>query len=367
MKLSLRLGISLAGIVAGWPLALPAMANANANTCSWQGTPGPLDFQADVGSVYVPRDARIGSFIGEMYNRTRTDDPGNRTITCANDGSVVLDFRAQSVAPSDRRVHAPIDGEDSSGRIFMTNIPGVGVRIALEFPFEGMYDNDFVPIGGKPIVPFEAQITRYLTIPFTLSRLRSKVTLVKTGAIPPGRHVLNRQIFDGYFSGIGKGFGYGVRGTIIQAQCAVGANPVSVDPVPLGDWDASDFTHPGFTTAPTNFSITLTQCEADPLDKNQATAHIRLDGAKGSVPEGDGSLGVFNLSPTSTAAGMGIQILRGDGLTPVPLGTDVAFGVIEDGKDKTLDFKARFYQLKDSADIRPGKAEGALNFTLTYQ
>ncbi|MGY2261846.1 fimbrial protein [Pseudomonas sp. SDO55104_S430] len=363
MKLSLRRGLGLAGIVVGWQLATPALAN----TCFWDGAAGPMDFQADVGSVYVPRDAKIGSIIGVVDKLIQTSNPGNLGITCSNDGSVTLNFSALPTAPFDRRVHEPIGGEDSSGRIFMTNIPGVGARITLEVPFEGRFDNEFVPIGGKPIVPFEAQITRTLLSPFKLSRLRSKVTLVKTGVIPPGPHQLSRQLFDGHFTGVGKGFMYGLRGTVVQSQCAVGANPVSVDPVPLGDWNTSDFTHPGFTTAPTSFTISLTSCQTDPTGGNEATAHIRLDGANGSLPEGDGSLGIFNLSPTSTAAGMGIQILRGDGVTPVPLGSDADFGLIEDGKDKVLDFKARFYQLKNSADIRAGKAEGSLSFTLTYQ
>ncbi|WP_160106995.1 fimbrial protein [Pseudomonas izuensis] len=364
MKLSLRQGLSLAALLAGTHLALPAVAN----TCSWDGgISGPMDFQADVGNVYVPRDAKIGSIIGVIDKFVQTPNPGNRGITCSNDGSVILNFNAIPTAPSDRRVHEPIGGEDSSGKIFMTNIPGVGARITLEFGFDGMADNSFVPIGGRSIVPFDAQISRTLLSPFALSRLRSKVTLVKTGPIPPGPHILSRQIFDGHFSDIGKGFAYGVRGTVIQAQCAVGANPVSVDPVPLGDWDAKDFTAPGFTTPATSFTISLSSCVADPFDANRANAHIRLDGANGSIPEGDGSQGVFHLSPASTAAGMGIQILRGDGVSPVPLGTDVSFGAIEDGKDKTLEFKARFYQIKNSADIRPGKAEGALSFTITYQ
>jgi type 1 fimbria pilin len=363
MKLSLRRGLGLAAILAGWQLAVPALAN----TCSWDSTPGPLDFQADVGSVYVPRDAPVGSVIGVIEKFVQTPHPGPQGITCSNDGSVVLNFNAIPVAPSDRRVHEIIGDGTPGGMIFMTNIPGVGARITLEFGFDGMADNSFVPIGGPPIVPFNAQINRTLLSPFTLNRLRSKVTLVKTGMIAPGPQVLSRQIFDGHFSDIGKGFAYGIKGTVIQAQCTVGANPVSEDPVRLGEWDAKDFSHSGFTTPPTSFTISLSSCIADPSDANRAYAHVRLDGANGSVPEDDGSYGVVNLSPGSTASGMGIQVLHDDGVTPVPLGTDVSFGAIDDGKDKTLAFKARFYQIKNSVDIRPGKAEGALKFTITYQ
>jgi type 1 fimbria pilin len=363
MKFSLRQGLSLAAILAGWQLAAPALANM----CSWDTTPGPLDFQADVGSVYVPRDAPVGSVIGVIDKFVQTPHPGPQGISCSNDGSVVLNFTTVPTAPSDRRAHEIIGDPATRGTVYMTNIAGVGARITLEFGFDGNAGNSFVPIGGSPIVPFDAHISRTLLSPFMLSRLRSKVTLVKTGVIAPGPHTLSQQIFDGHFSDIGKGFGYGIRGTVIQAQCTVGAKPVSIDPVPLGDWDAKDFTHPGYTTPPTGFTISLSSCIADPFDNNRANAHIRLDGAAGSIPEGDGRHGVVNLSPGSTAAGMGIQILRGDGITPIPLGTDVSFGAIEDGKDKTLDFKARFYQIKNSPDIRPGKTEGAMSFTITYQ
>lgn len=365
MKLSLHRWLRATALVASCHLALPAMANMN--TCYWRaGVAGPMDFQADVGNVYVPRDARIGSVIGVIDQYLFALPPGNQYLDCSNDGTVTLNFSARPIAPSDRRVHE-IDGQDASGKVFMTNIPGVGVRIRLASPFDGVATNSFIPTGGNSVVPFDGTNSISLLIPITVRSLGHYVTLVKTGPIAPGSHSLSRQIFEGHFSGVGLGFRYGVKGTVMQAQCAVGANPVSADPVPLGDWNTSDFTHRGFTTDPTDFTITLSSCEADPTNANQANAHIRLDGAKGSVPDGDGSQGVFTLSSGSTAAGMGIQILRSDGITPVPLGTDVSFGAIEDGVNKELKFKAQYYQIDDSSQVNAGKAEGSLGFTITFQ
>lgn len=354
---------SIIGVLAGCQIAEQALAN----TCRWDAAAGPINYQANLGSVYVPRDARTGSVIGVIDHFVFSNSSGP-TITCTNDGTgVTLNFSAQNVAPFERRIHGFIDGVRTDDKIFATNVPGVGARIKLESGFNGQAGNAFVPIGGSPTVPFAAQISQRLVVPFRLTRLRSQVTLIKTGPIAPGPQIVNRHMFDGYFSDIGKGFGYTLNATVIQSQCAVGANPVSVDPVPLGDWQVSDFTHPGFTTPPTPFTITLSSCEADPTNANQANAHIRLDGANGSLPEGDGSNGVFRLSSGSTARGVGIQILRGDAITPVPLSTDVSFGTIEDGRDKTLDFNARFYQIDNVGQIGAGKAEGALSFTITYQ
>lgn len=361
MKRPTRRVLSLFGVLAGCQFAQSALAN----NCRWDAAPGPINYQADLGTVYVPRDASVGSVIGVLDKFVISNSPGP-TISCNNDGSVMLNFNAVTVAPLQRPVHSAMGGTGSSDKIFATNVPGVGARITLEAGFDGQAGNAFVPI-GSPVVPFNAQLGQNLIVPFNLARLRSMVTLIKTGPIAPGPQVVNRHMFDGNFSDIGKGFGYSVNATVMQSQCAVGANPVSVDPVPLGDWQVSDFTHPGYTTAPTGFTITLSNCEADPTHANQANAHIRLDGADGSLPEGDGSRGVFTLGNGSTAAGVGIQVLRGDGVTPVPLGTDVSFGPIEDGRNKTLDFSASLYQTGNVGQVTPGIARGALSFTITFQ
>ncbi|MEX5591041.1 type 1 fimbrial protein, partial [Pseudomonas urmiensis] len=81
---------------------------------------------------------------------------------------------------------------------------------------------------------------------------------VKTGPIPPGPNVLNgSELFSGSVTMLGKIMKFGLTGTILQAQCSVGADPVSADRVQLGEWVSSDFTGPGFTSPAVPFSIAL--------------------------------------------------------------------------------------------------------------
>lgn len=366
MKLSVRCLLGMLGLLAGCQVAQAVPQPIN--ECSWwEFRPGPIIYQANLGTVYVPRDAAIGSVIGvvDQFLFTPTQGP---EIICRNNGNVILDFSAVAVAPPVHRLPGALSGANLEDKIYATNIPGIGARITLEHHFDGKADNSFAPVnGGEPIVPFDAILTEELLIALHLSRIRSMVTLYKTGPIAPGPQQVGQHMFDGIFSNIGKGFSYSVNATVIQAQCSVGANPVSLDPVPLGDWEVADFTHPGYTTTPTPFTISLTDCEADPAQNNQATAHIRLDGANGSLPEGDGSNGVFSLGNGSGARGIGIQVLRGDGITPVPLGTDVPFGRVENGQDQVLDFTARFFQTGNVGQVTPGVANGALSFTLSFQ
>ncbi|CAI8722556.1 fimbrial protein [Pseudomonas sp. IT-P4] len=200
----------------------------------------------------------------------------------------------------------------------------------------------------------------------SFTRLESYITLIKTADIAPGPQTLDgRELFSGTFTGIpGKAFGVGLTGTVTQAHC--GSSKVSADPVPLGDWNKDDFTGPGYVTAAVPFNITLSSCIADDLNINIATATIHLDGAGGSMPVTPAIPGVFSLTTDSTAKGIGIQILKGDGMTPVALSTEVPLQRITSG-DTVLDFTARYYQTDASRDVMPGDAKGALFFTITYQ
>lgn len=358
-----RLTTLAVGSLSQWVIAAPV----NTNGCHWQSASGRMTFKVDVGNVYVPRDARSGNVIGTFDKFFFTGNGEGLSIHCFNDGNARLRFEATATAPIFSGSLPPVNGEDVNGKVLNTGVNnGIGVRMRLGFPFAGGPPNTFIP-NGSPVVPFTADANHPFTSAIPVASMYSYVSLIKTGPIPPGPHRFSSKLFSGSLSGLGTVLEYELSGTVIQSQCTALSNPVSADPVQLGTWPASDFTHKGFTTRPTPFHITLSDCESDPNGANIATAHIRLDGAKGSTPIGDGNNGVFTLGNGSTASGIGIQILRDDGITPIALGTEVPLQAINPTGTTILPFKARFFQTADSADIRGGPAYGALGFTLTYQ
>ncbi|EJM69722.1 P pilus assembly protein, pilin FimA [Pseudomonas sp. GM55] len=325
-----------------------------------------MTFIQDVKSIYVPRDAPVGSVIGRRQF-VRTPNNEGRAIVCDNDGSIRLTFNAQASVPPVQHMLPGIGAYGSVNALLPTNVPGVGVQFALAFPFDGLASNSFTPDLGDPTVPFSAHHQRAMgSARLNFSNLENYITLIKTGPIAAGPQTFNGQeLFSGAFSTIpGKSFRVGLSGTVIQAHC--GSNKVSADPVPLGEWDLADFTGPGYTTRAVPFNITLSGCVADGTDTNIATANIRFEGAGGSVPVVPAIPGVFSLTPASGAKGVGIQILKGDGSTPVELNTEVPIKQIGTGQT-VLDFAARFYQIDASRDVEPGDAKGVLNFTLTYK
>ncbi|MCY1457178.1 hypothetical protein D9M71_744450 [compost metagenome] len=96
------------------------------------------------------------------------------------------------------------------------------------------------------------------------------------------------------------------------------------------------------------------------------TAHIRLEPTAGSTTV-DPRRGLFSLGGSSTAKGIGIQILKDDAQTPVELEADVAQGVIPVTGGMQLKFNARYYQTAPTKDVVAGSADGSLAFTITYK
>ncbi|WP_338523173.1 fimbrial protein [Pseudomonas batumici] len=364
MKLSNARIAGLFGLALGCQLP-QAMAGTG---CYWLGNPGPMTFTADLGSVYVPRDAATGSVIGHLDRFVKPGNAQGLAIICENDDIARLTFDAMASVP---RVPNKWPGNNgiNADSLLQTNIPGVGARIRLGFPFDGSANNAFTPVNGDPTVPFTAEHQRQMGVNLRFSEIEARVTLVKTGDIDPGpQPIRDQELFSGQLTGIaGKALGFALSGTVIQAHCGA-SSTVSADPVELGDWDQQDFSHKGYTTRAVPFSITLGACVADPDPSlpNIATAHIQLDPISGSTPLLP-DIGVFSLaSSASTAEGVGMQILQEDGSTPLRLGDDNRLIPITSGTT-VLGLAARFYQTEDPDKIRPGSAKGALSFTITYQ
>lgn len=335
--------------------------------CMWRADrpPGPSTYTIDIGTYHVPRDAPIGTPINPVDAVWYGGNDVGAILSCYRaDGPHLLHLNARATVKVFAGPLPPLNGEDLTGKVLETNVPGVGVRLKQERPFNGEYLNDWRPV-GEPIVPFDAYIDHNTQFFADVAGFRTSITLIKTGPIPPGINVIDgRELWNATASTVGRAFGWRLHGAVIQSQCSLPTNPVSADPVQLGEWDSRDFTGPGFATPAVPFSITLSDCLDDP-EGGVATAHIRLEGTKGSQPI-DAARGIFGLSDDSSAEGVAIQMLMGDGVTPVRLNENVPLQAISPSGETVLPFTARYYQTEASAAVKPGAAKGALNFTISY-
>lgn len=336
--------------------------------CEWMhGVPGELEHNLRLQPVWVPRDAPIGSVIGQADVRYNLPNEAGLILVCNNvNGTEYLTAQVLNTQPIVTSPLPPVAGEDLTGRVLETGVDGVGIHVRLDWPYTGS--------GGIPqnywnastwhSVPWQGY-SNHRTGPtgIQMSNLRAFITLIKTGPIAPGPHSFNGvQLFSGSYDTIGSVLRYHLHGTVTAAQCSLKADAVNPDPVALGNHDVKDFTSPGHTTAPVTFEIRLNDCDDDPSGAS-ARAHIRMEATQGSTTL-DPDLGLFSLSSGSGASGLGIQVLHEDGITPVRLDDDVPVTPLVPG-ETYLKFQARYYQTAPS--VTPGQANGALNFTVTYR
>lgn len=363
-------------LLASWVLHMPAYAAQNRSgpmlviehgcTLKFGGGKDILD----LSNIFVPADLPIGGVIGteDVYFSSAWDV---FELSCYFGGEVnnnpPILFSATNLTGLD-----PIGGTIGGGAVLKTNIPGVGIRLKMGWPWRQTngFDEQFTPETGEYIVPYKAHNKNYSRWESTFRRTELNYTLIKTGNIAPGL-----QPFDGspLFSMnlpsefAGPFITYGLRGSITQAQCSLGSNPVSADPVELGDaWTTSQFVREGYTTTAVPFSITLLNCEDnDPgSDHRQANINITLDAVHGAA---NALEGVANLTPGPlSAVGLGVQILMADGRTPMPLNTEIELVPITIGTT-VLNFQARYYQTGTAAAMRGGEAKSAVNYTITYK
>jgi len=345
--------------------AQPPAKEASDHGCRWDTGIGPMEFVRDFGSAFVARDAPLGAVIGQA-RVNGFDNQGKAQVSCVNDGTTPSPVTFETHAVAALAPPPPVSGPPYlADRLLTTNVPGVAAQIEYTTPFDGpAWGSSFTPVDGlPPIPPFFSNMHRVsIAFPTPYSGGYSFLTLVKTGPIPPGAHqVLPQVLFTGSFSEVGMALTYAITGMVIQAQCDVGASTPAY--VELGEWNRSHFTAPGATTTEVPFALELENCADDP-DNGATDIYVQFDPQRGSQPV-DAVNGVFSLTSTSTAKGVGIQILKGDG-SPMALNNIVQMHRVPGSGSTQLPFQVRFYQTDAPEAVVAGNAEGFLGFTISY-
>jgi major type 1 subunit fimbrin (pilin) len=129
--------------------------------------------------------------------------------------------------------------------------------------------------------------------------------------------------------------------------------------VDLGRHQSNEFTGINATTPMVDFDIKLNSCPA-----GMNFIKYRIDPVTtATIP----AQSVVALDATSTATGVGVQLLDGAGAVhPLGAGTDRTFGGYNPttGGSYTIPLKARYYQT--SPGVTPGQANTTMMFTMTY-
>lgn len=237
--------------------------------------------------------------------------------------------------------------------VFESGVPGVGYAIAVRFNVTT--GGDWVPLTSA------SKKLRTGASGAWDGKMQMAVWFVATGKAPIGPHstpekqflkvwsniALGGQSATGYVNGAANEFVVETSGcTLLDGQVDVDMGVVSA---------AKYLNATGDSTAAKQVSIPI-ECDGE----------VAVDMQVGDVGSPDAGHGILPLKTgAASAAGVGIQMLRADGVTPIPLGVDVrVFDKTAIGRND-ISLAARYYQTAEK--VIPGKAGALAEFTLKYR
>ncbi|MEN5018778.1 fimbrial protein [Erwinia sp. Eh17-17] len=302
-----------------------------------------VDASYDGGLVNISPSSTAGSIIVPEF-RFRAENLGSLLgMTCA--ANTTLTTRYSSAGNFVSGIN-PVGYPKAAGKEFSTNIPGIGMIISLKdttlmdnsafFPLSNTLAVDAISAGGVTFA----------------------VMLVKTGPVPQGQNTFTGQsiLTDSHNNNYVASF----RQLVQLDQCAV-ANKESAIGVPMGTVSRQNLKSAAATGGEMkNFAIPLVDCHTRSGSNN--VAKVRFDATGGSTIV-DIDNGILGLDSRSEAKGVGIQILKENGITPFPLGKETSAGTIKPG-NMTLNFRARYVKTNDHP--QPGSANARASFTVSY-
>lgn len=313
---------------------------------------GALNFTLPSGTYAVARDVPAGTRITPFTSFQTTYQ---NVWTCSETANVFVGPVYQSTLSSSGTTYS--EG-GLSYQVFNTNLPGVGLimQIGSYLPSGGGL---WYGQGGLNTTGWQSygaiQFRSFIGLSFGAGMA---FAFVKTGPITPGTVSLGAIAQIGMserpIANVRNVLPVTVTGNPVFTVLACTIPNITVN---LGTHRTSEFTGQNTFTSSVNFDLALNNCPA-----GMNTIRYQVDAV---TPIVNAQSAVVALDASSTATGVGLQLLDGSG-TPYPLGTAKTFGGYNSGTggSYTIPLRARYYQT--GATVGPGRANSVMTFTMTY-
>lgn len=284
-------------------------------------------FVALSGNYTVSPSAPNGTVIATFYAATFPANVGYGSCP-ANSGESVT--RAITVQPR--------PAVNLTQAIFESGVPGIGIQLRSG--------------DGTKIPPWTVAISS-IAQGMGVGSPQFQIQIVKTGPVGSGSinaadipridYILNSSNTIIYYLAATGSLNITVPGCTVTAPT-----------VPLGTHSIAEFTGTGYTTAPIDFNVTLSNCPT------AGFIFYQFDDVNGY--ESMAQSIVKLQSGTGFASGLGVQLLNATTLSPSPMGAPQP--LTTGPSNFSLPFKARFYQT--ASTVTTGIAKAAIGITLTY-
>ena len=320
------------------------------------------------GTISIGRDMKNGTV---LYRQTFRASPAVRILCPASVTSVREEYQ---ISP----IPSPIpDRPEFGGKVYKTNIPGVGVAIWFAgngFPYTRTFNN----CGGGTancIYSYSAfDISLIKTGPIEGGEIRGdSLSSMSVSFVSPNKVDIYRVSFSGSIN-------------VVAATCTT----PDVN-VPLGSYRVNDLKGIGSGTPSRDFEIRLNNCPAVSGYFNGSDANTPIWYSNGTATAGtrsghpvtyqlnpksgaiDAAKGIARLSASSpgnapAATGIGVEITDRFN-QPRPLGSFIPWITMRPGQlggqSMSIPLRARYIQVADT--VTAGPANAAVEFLLNYQ
>lgn len=314
-------------------------------SCSWNGQIGPTLFSAINSSLTINSlNSSVGSRLSDIGGVSgtpswQTQCSGNESAGYTNQAGVIT----------------PAIANSEKGPIYNINaLPGIGYSLSDT----SLYNNGpnyFKPYGTvtAPGGSFSFDATAKLRIDFW-----------RTGDLITGQYCLPAGTAMGYvrFDALTVTrlvMSNGLCVNVVGPTCTISSSSKNIA-VPLGDQHVSQFTQIGSSTPSKGFNINLLACS------NVKAVLLQFNATADSDYPSAAQQGVIQLQATANqAAGIGVQLLKGDGVTPMPLNSQQSVWQGASTSAITLPFSVRYLQTRTR--VTPGQANALAQFVVAYQ
>lgn len=316
------------------------------SSISWAGCSvygGAYSYSATLPTqtITVPRNTPVGTPVGSVMS---VGSGSARTIVCSGGASYTHLKFGTALTPS-----------DSSG-IYKTNIDGIGIKVWDDF-----YSSDVVTV--------ENNIKRWYLITNASSYIGGAwLTNIKAryyviGPVTAGNISVSNIVVEAWANTATTTSGGAMynkltmSGTAIVNASACETPDISVN---LNKHKKSDFPSVGSTSATTPFTFKINNCST-----GMTSVNYTFKPAPGITLNGSGTGQYLSLDASSTASGVGVQVLYENGAN-VPFNTKNVFAGYSKtiGGSYTIPMKARYIR---TGNIRSGSANSAVEFTMSYE
>lgn len=296
-------------------------------------------------SLTVKRDTPVGTVI---YDSGWVNG-GVSDVWCSGGGTWTYGY-ASSMTPVPGMAH-----------VYESGVPGIGIKAAYSNnPGDTPANINSVGSNGSSFMEWPRSSGPLSPVEYVPSGIY-RAQFVMTGPIPVGTNTMSlpaptsNTIYNSLETN--RATFTATTFTVNSVGCIVnnsGNIVVNLDPA-----SQDQFTTVGYTTNPKDFSINVS-C---PTSGTAVSYQIDDMGSSG-LPVNMGVLA--NLATTGAASGVGVQVVKTDGTTIVPLSNKVSYiTTTYDNQTVSIPLKGRYYQMTNT--ISPGNVVANATFTMFYQ